>query len=177
MPARREERNQLRRSLAFDGFRSWNGFTFLRPLWPKAWAEERARWYLERVPGLAITGPVLSGIPASRLYDLEALDREARKLARRLGKNRALARSPARAFKERLEMGGLVARLAGHDPRLPSSLWGKRTGMRELARELAGFEKRVAPRAQRFLDMVLGKGPLERVRRNSAPRTPYSRGQ
>jgi hypothetical protein len=51
----------------------------------------------------------------------------------------------------------MVARLAGHDPRLPARLWGKRRGMRELVRAFERFEARVTPLAQRFLDDVIGE--------------------
>lgn len=155
MPAARGQRDHLRASLWFDGFRPWDGSTFVRPAWPKAWAQARARWYLARIPGLAVHGPLLGNVPVRRLYDLDALDREARALARRIRAKRAPTRSPARAFAARLEIGGLVARLVGHDPRLPRSLWGKRTGMRELSRQFARFERRTAPPAQRFLETVL----------------------
>ena len=156
LPSPRGERDRLRASLWFDGFRPWDGSTFVRPAWPKAWAQARARWYLARIPGLAVAGPLLGNFPVSRLYDLDTLDREARKLARRIRAKRAPAISPARAFAARLEIGGLVARLVGHDPRLPQTFWGKRRGMRELSRAFAGFEKRAAPPARRFLETVLG---------------------
>ena len=152
MPAARGQRDRIRASLWFDGFRPWDGSTFVRPTWPKAWAQARARWYLARIPGLAVHGPLLGDVSVSRLYDLDTLDREARKLAQRIRAKQVPAISPARAFAARLKIGGLVARLVGHDPRLPQSLWGKRRGMRDLSRTFAGFEKRIAPAAQRFLD-------------------------
>jgi DNA-binding transcriptional regulator PaaX len=154
MPSARGQRDRIRASLWFDGFRPWDGSTFVRPAWPKAWARARARWYLARVPGLAVHGPLIGDVPISRLYDFDLLDREARKLARRIRAKRTSSSSPARAFAARLEIGGLVARVVGHDPRLPKSLWGKRRGMRDLSRAFAGFEKRVTPAAQRFLDRV-----------------------
>jgi DNA-binding transcriptional regulator PaaX len=156
MPGPRAERDRLRASLWFDGFRPWDGSTFVRPAWPKAWAQARARGYLARIPGLAVHGPLLGDVPVSRLYDLDTLDREARKLARRIRAKRAPTISPARAFAARLEIGGLVARLVGHDPRLPQELWERRTGMRQLSRAFVGFEKRAAPPARRFLETVLG---------------------
>jgi DNA-binding transcriptional regulator PaaX len=154
MPSRRGERDRLRASLWFDGFRPWDGSTFVRPAWPTDWAQARARWYLARIPGLAIHGALLGKVPVSRLYGLDALDREARKLARRIRAKRAPAISPGRAFATRLEIGGLVARLVGHDPRLPRALWGRRNGMRELSRAFAGFEERIAPAVHRFLDNI-----------------------
>ncbi len=155
MPVPRGERDRLRASLWFDGFRPWDGSTFVRPAWPKAWAQTRARGYLDRAPGIALHGALLSDIPVDRVYDLDALDREAGKLARRIRAKCAPIGSPALAFASRLEIGGLVARLVGHDPRLPGSLWGKRRGMRELSHQFARFEKRAASPARRFLETVL----------------------
>jgi DNA-binding transcriptional regulator PaaX len=155
MPQGRGERDRLRALLWFDGFRPWDASTFLRPLWPETWARARVRWYLERVPGLAVQGPLEGDVPVSRLYDLETLDGEARRLARRIRAKRAPKSSPSRAFTARIEIGGLVARLVGHDPRLPRALWQKRTGMSELARAYAAFEKRTAGAVRRFLEEVL----------------------
>jgi DNA-binding transcriptional regulator PaaX len=154
MPGNRGERDRIRASLWFDGFRPWDGSTFVRPAWPRAWADARARWYVDRIPGLAVQGPLIGDVPVSRLYDLDLLDREATKLARRIRSLRPKETSSARAFAARLEIGGLVARLVGHDPRLPKSLRGRRTGLRELSRAFAAFERRVAPVADRFLDGV-----------------------
>jgi DNA-binding transcriptional regulator PaaX len=154
MPANRGERERLRALLWFDGFRPWDGSTFARPAWPQEWAAARARHYLAGIPGLGIQGELVGNVATSRLYDLDALDREARKLAARIREKRIPVSSPARAFAARLEVGGMVARLAGHDPRLPKSIWGKRNGMRDLGRAFAAFEKRVVPAAQRFLHGV-----------------------
>jgi DNA-binding transcriptional regulator PaaX len=155
MPADRGERDRIRAALWFDGFRPWDGSTFVRPAWPRGWARARARWYVDRIPGLAVQGPFIGDVPVHRLYDLDALDREARKLARRIRSLRPKGTSSPRAFAARLEIGGLIARLVGHDPRLPQSLWGRRTGLRELSRAFAEFERRVAPAADRFLNEVL----------------------
>ncbi len=155
MPGDRGQREHLKSSLWFDGFRPWDGSTFVRPCWPKAWAQARTRWYLDRVPGLAVRGRLLGEIPVSRLYDLDTLDREAGRLARRIRAKRSRAISSERAFAARLTIGGLVARLVGHDPRLPQSLWGKRMGMRELLRAFAAIEKRSKRLARLFLDEVL----------------------
>jgi hypothetical protein len=43
-------------------------------------------------------------------------------------------------------------------PRLPPALWGDRNGIRELVRAFHRFEARIAPKAQRFLDEVIGRG-------------------
>ncbi len=155
MPASRRERDRLRASLWFDGFRPWDGSTFLRPSWPKAWAKARVLWYLDRIPGVAVVGPLVGDVPVGRLYDLDPLDRAARRLARRIRARRARASSPARAFAARLEIGGLVARLVGHDPRLPKLLWGRRTGIGELSRVFNEFDGAIAPVAGRFVREVL----------------------
>jgi DNA-binding transcriptional regulator PaaX len=173
-PRERADRDRLRAALWFDGFRPWNGSTYLRPCWPRAWAASRARFYLARVPGVAVKGRPLTAVPVERLYGLDELHREALALARRIRARQVSSMSPERAFRERIEMGGLVARVAGHDPRLPPLLWGRRTGMRELARAFAAFEKRVAPPAGRFLEEVLSwerrSSPKARVAALSASR-------
>jgi DNA-binding transcriptional regulator PaaX len=155
MPPERGARERLRTSLWFDGFRPWDSSTFVRPAWPRTWAISRARWYGRHAPELAVHGTLLRGVDTTRLYRLDAIDREARKLARWIRATRVRAISPSRAFAARIEIGGLVARLAGHDPRLPKRLWGGRGGMRELSREFEKFERRFAPAAQRFLNEVL----------------------
>jgi hypothetical protein len=98
------------------------------------------------------------GMPdVSVIYGLDSLDREARQLARWISDRRIPTGLGDDAFAARLKVGGLVARLVGHDPRLPPILWDGRNGMRELVRAFRRFEARVAPLAQRFLDEVLGR--------------------
>jgi DNA-binding transcriptional regulator PaaX len=119
----------------------------------------RARKYLEDGAGFGLCGRLIGsirGTEVSTLYDLDLLDREARRLARWIRNRRIAAASPAGAFAQRLKVGGKVARLVGHDPRLPMSLWRGRSGMRELVRAFRAFEARITPRAQRFLDDVVG---------------------
>jgi len=58
-----------------------------------------------------------------RMYDLNMLDREAHRLARLINSRPRSSRSPADAFAARIKVGGSVARLIGHDPRLPKTLW------------------------------------------------------
>jgi DNA-binding transcriptional regulator PaaX len=155
LPAHRGERERIRASLWFDGFRPWDGSTFIRPAWPKRWALARARWYLARIPGLAVRGPFIEEPPVSAIYELDELDREAQRLARRLRETRIPRGSPPRAFAARLKMGALVARLAGHDPRLPGKLWGEKTGMRDLVQAYRHFEARVTPGAMTFVEKAL----------------------
>lgn len=160
LPAHRTQREWLRASLWFDGFRPVAPGTVVRPAWPERWARERAQHYLGRVPGMCVQGALVGhGAPeVATLYRLDELDREAWRLARWIRARRAPARSPERAFALRLEVGGKVARFVGHDPRLPPELWGGRTGMREFLRAFQEFEERIAPAAQRFLAEVIGCG-------------------
>jgi DNA-binding transcriptional regulator PaaX len=100
------------------------------------------------------------------MYDLDGLDREARRVARAITTKGAGIRSAAAAFAAQLQVGGLVARLIGHDPRLPPEIWASRTGLRDLVRAYQRFETRVGSRAQQFLNEVLERGapgPLRRT--------------
>jgi DNA-binding transcriptional regulator PaaX len=160
LPAERGLRGRLTASLWFDGFRPWAPGTFVRPAWPERWALDRARHYLTHAPGFCLRGTFIEELDLGRvstLYGLDALDREARALARWIGRRQTAVDTGERAFAARLEIGGKVARLAGHDPRLPAELWGKRQGMRDLVRAFGRFEARMAPRAQKFLDRVLAE--------------------
>ena len=158
MPSNRVQQRRLRAALWFDGFRPCAPNTFVRPAWPKDWALGRARQHLAHMPGLCLCGTLVGSIDAldvNAMYGLDLLDREARRLARRISKMRIKTGLAAAAFAARLKVGGLVARLVGHDPQIPTALWDRRTGMRELVRAFHRFEARIAPMAQRFLDDVI----------------------
>jgi len=160
MPANRGRREQLKASLWFDGFRPWAANIFVRPAWPERWALNRARRHLANTGGLCARGTLVGAISVadvSAIYGLDFLDREARRLARWISHRRIPKGSGEDAFAARLKVGGLVARLVGHDPRLPPVLWNGRNGMQELVRAFRRFEARIAPLAQRFLDDVLGR--------------------
>jgi DNA-binding transcriptional regulator PaaX len=157
MPVRRAARDRLKMALWFDGFRPWNGDTWIRPAWPKPWAQERANACLGHAPGLCVQGVLLTAIDLKQVahaYRLDSLDREASRLAQWI-RDRPIGASPSKAFAERLRVGGMVARLVGHDPRLPTELWGQRAGLHELVREFHHFEERTRLRAERFVDQVL----------------------
>lgn len=158
MPANRTQRARLRATLWFDGFRPWVANSFLRPAWPQPWAQERSREVLARIPGVCVCGTLLGRLDLGRVraaYGLDALDREARRLARAIDAIKIPFASAAQAFAARLRVGGLVARLVGHDPHLPGALWGGRTGMRDLIRAFARFDARIAPLARRFIAAAL----------------------
>jgi hypothetical protein len=142
--------------LWFDGFRPVSADVFVRPAWPLPWAEQRARYHLTGIPGLCLRGDFVGGAGAiTELYDLDELDAQASRLTNWIRRRTAGARSPRAAFAERLEVGGRMARFIGHDPRLPPVLWGKRHGMRCAAAAFHDFERRIAPRAQLFLEEAL----------------------
>ena len=156
----RGHREQLRASLWFDGFRPWAANIFVRPAWPERWALNRARRHLANTGGLCARGTLVGAISVadvSAIYGLDSLDREARRLARWISHRRIPKGSGDDAFAAQLKVGGIVARLVGHDPRLPPVLWDGRNGMQELVRAFRRFDARIAPLAQRFLDDVLGR--------------------
>lgn len=163
MPSNRMERERLRALLWFDGFRFCGPGTFIRPAWPRQWARARAELLLARTPGLCVCGSPIGSMldQVSALYGLDVLDREAHRLARRIAKTQTSVRTAAHGFAMRIRIGGLVARLVGHDPRLPMALWGRRNGMRELIGTFRKFEARIAPISQRFLDQVFRRGKNE----------------
>jgi DNA-binding transcriptional regulator PaaX len=159
MPSNRRQREVLRASLWFDGFRPFAPSTFVRPAWPENWALQKTREYLAIASGTSMRGKFISKIEMSNAtasYDLNPLNREATRLAKWiLARRIPRTGSTSAAFALRLKTGGLVARLAGHDPRLPPEIWGTRTGMSELIDTFRKFEKRIAPLSQRFLDEVI----------------------
>jgi len=152
LPQHRAEREGLRASLWFDGFRPVSPEVFVRPNWPLPWAGERFRAYLQALPGMCFQGQFLSPRPDVRqLYDLDGLDAQARSLANWIRRRKARAIFPDSAFGERLNVGGRVARFIGHDPRLPPSVWGQRRGMAGVLHAFQKFEHHIAPLAQRFV--------------------------
>ena len=157
-PQDRTNRKQMQASLWFDGFRAVSGSsdTYLRPAWPKQWAISRARLY----PGTCTYGGLLTPFRQSKvdaMYCLDELDREAKALAQWV-RRRKTRGSNAQAFAELLDVGGRVAHLIVHDPRLPPALWNNRTGLRELIRSYQEFERRTSPAAQRFVEDSVSSG-------------------
>jgi DNA-binding transcriptional regulator PaaX len=159
MPSNRGQRETLRASLWFDGFRPFAPSTFVRPAWPENWAQQKTREYLAIVRGTSMRGKFVSTIEMSNAiasYNLNPLDREATRLAAWINTRRIPSfGTNSAAFALRLKVGGLVARLVGHDPRLPPAIWSDRTGMSELIDAFRNFEKRIAPLSQNFLNEVI----------------------
>ncbi len=150
LPTNRAERERLRASLWFDGFRSVSFDCFVRPAWPEPWAENRTQMYIGG-GAIPIRGEIVAPHRMENLYDLRGLDSEARRLAAWLKRQRGGSITPRAAFVRRMEAGGRVARLVGHDPRLPPAIWGRLRGMAEVIREYRKFEKLVSGPAQRFM--------------------------
>lgn len=174
MPSSRSVRNSLRESLWFDGFRPWGSATYLRPAWPERWALDRARAYLAKGFGLCVHGTLLGAVDLKRvrkMYGLDALDREAGRLAREITAKYAGTRSAAGAFAARLEVGGRVARLLAHDPRLPATIWASQTALRHMVQAHRRFETCVAPLAERFLNDVLERRAPAHQRRTAPKRS------
>ncbi len=159
MPSNRRQREILRASLWFDGFRPFAPNTFIRPAWPENWALQKTREYLAIARGTSMRGKFISKIEMSNAiasYNLNPLDREATRLATWINSRRVPSHAAnSAAFALRLKLGGLVARLVGHDPRLPPAIWGTRTGISKLVDAFRKFEKRIAPLSQKFLDEVI----------------------
>lgn len=154
-PLGRDVSTELAADLWFDGFRPLAGTVFVRPDWPRPWAREQAAAYERHGGVVLLCAPEgAGGRRLSTLYDLDGLDCEARALARDLNAMRR-EMSPDRAFAARIRVGGEVARLMGHDPRLPSEIWGARTGMKSLRSAYLKFEDAARPMSKRFLDEVL----------------------
>jgi DNA-binding transcriptional regulator PaaX len=151
LPADRGERQRLRTLLWFDGFRPVSFDCFARPAWPQPWARNCIHTYTAG-GAFSIRGEIVSApYRIESLYDLRGLDSEAKGLAAWLVRQQSDSVTPRAAFLARMEAGGRVARLVGHDPRLPPAIWGKRRGMAEVIREYRKFEKLVSGPAQQFM--------------------------
>ena len=167
LPKNRSQRDHLRASLWFDGFRALDSNVFVRPAWPLPWAEEQARQYAAAAAGTCLRGGMVAS-PAdfARLYDLDGLDSDARILAARIRRRKVSSMSPRKAFAERMRVGGEAVQLMAHDPRLPKAVWGRRRGMRQLAQAFTDFEQRIGKRAASFVEEAIS-GPSPTPRRKS----------
>ena len=168
LPQNRSQRDHLRASLWFDGFRPLDNNVFARPAWPLPWAEEQARQYSAVWAGACLRGSIVaSPKDFARLYDLDGLDSEARILASRIRKRRVSSMSPRKAFADRMRIGGEAVQLMAHDPRLPAAVWSRRQGMRQLAKAFTEFEQRIAKRAASFVEEAISSSPMPKPRRKS----------
>jgi DNA-binding transcriptional regulator PaaX len=160
LPPLRRDKEMLRASLWFGGWRPTCPDVFVRPAWPRTWAEESARQYLRNGLGFCVCGVAVAAPKGfEALYDLQALDSEAHRLATWIERRIVSVRSPRAAFVERMKVGGRVARFIGHDPRLPPDVWGRRRGMQEMVNAFQQFEDCIAPEAQKFLDQNIEGQP------------------
>lgn len=158
LPADRPGRRARLDRLWFDGFRPHSPACHIRPTWPAPWARERALAHAA-VPGsLAFCGESLLPLDMAavrRMYAVDTLDRHAHALADRLRRRIRTLRSGASALATRLELGGQVARLVAHDPRLPREILGDLAGLRELVAAYGQFEREAAARSREFLEEIL----------------------
>lgn len=155
-PRDRSSRERLRAELWIDGFRPCAPGTYLRPAWPMPWAIDRARAIAPTA--LCLVGKLAGTIrleQVQKMYGLDAFDRHARRLANQIRDRARDAGDPAAAFRARLHIGGLAARLAAHEPRLPSQIWDRRRGLQELREAFRSFEARIGRLADRFVDGVI----------------------
>jgi DNA-binding transcriptional regulator PaaX len=166
LPKHRSQRDHVRASLWFDGFRPLGNNIFARPAWPLPWAEEQARQYSAAWAGTCLRGAVIAS-PAdlADLYDLDGLDAEARTLAARIRKRKLSSLSPRNAFAQQIRVGGEAVQLLAHDPRLPALLWGGRQALRELAEAFMEFEQEIARPAMAFVDEVVSGNTTIKLRR------------
>lgn len=169
LPPHRRHREQLRAALWFDGWRPVSPDVFVRPAWPREWAERSALQYSTHTLGCCVRGVCVAAPDEFvSLYDLDQLDSEACRLTAWIRRRSTSAMSPRKAFVERIRVGGRVAQLIGHDPRLPAEVWGKRHGLREMVDAFRRFEGRVAPQSQGFLDNVQGRPAVPIGRKRNA---------
>jgi len=158
LPKKRVMRARLRASLWFDGFRPLGPNVFTRPAWPSLWAENRAGFYLDLIGGFCIRGKaVRAEHELAHLYHLNGLHAEGCKLAKWIERRIQRGDSPRAAFVERMKVGGRVAQFIGHDPRLPEAAWGKRRGIAGAVKAFGRFEERLAPKAERFVEEIIGR--------------------
>ena len=152
----RSRRERLRAELWSNGFRPCAPGTYLRPAWPMPWAIDRARAIAPTA--LCLVGRLAGTIrleQVRKMYGLDALDREAWRLATQIRAESRDASRPAAAFRARLHVGGLAARLVAHVPRLPPQIWGRRRGLQELREAFRSFEARIGGLADRFVAGVI----------------------
>ena len=157
LPADRTTRERLRAELWLDGFRPCAPGTYLRPAWPMPWAIDRARAVAPTA--LCLVGKLAGTIrleQVQKMYGLDLLDRQARRVTNEIRAELRGASDPAAAFRARLRIGGLAARLAAHDPRLPPEIWQRRRGLHELRTAFRSFDARIGRLADRFVDGVIG---------------------
>lgn len=162
--ADRTRRERLRAALWFAGFRPCAPGTYLRPAWPLPWAIDRARAIAPT--GLCLVGKLAGTLrleQVQKMYAIDAFDREALRLASQIRAELRGAGDPAAAFRARLYVGGLAARLVAHDPRLPPEIWGRRRGLQELREAFRSFEARIGKLADRFIDAAIGSLESRRV--------------
>ena len=154
LPSDRGRRARLVRRLRFHGFRPWARGAFVRPAWPRRWAEGRLGESAAPGDVVAVVGEAVPPPPAA-LWDLDALDRRFAEAAARV-RRLAVARDPRRAFAARLAVGALVVRALSEDPLLPPALWGGRRGRRDLLALYAAADARLARAAAPFVRSVVG---------------------
>jgi DNA-binding transcriptional regulator PaaX len=179
LPEDRTTRERLRAELWLDGFRPCAPGTYLRPAWPMPWAVDRARAIAPTA--LCLVGKLAGTVrteQVQKMYGIDAFDRGALRLANQIRAQMRDVAHPATAFRARLHVGGLAARLIAHDPRLPPAIWQRRRGLEEVREALRGFETRTGALADRFVDAVIGGKESVRVERKSpVPKTRRPRGR
>jgi DNA-binding transcriptional regulator PaaX len=154
LPADRGRRSRLIRRLRFHGFRAWGRGVFLRPAWPRDWAQARLAESVEPGAAVAVVGEA-DPAPPETLWDLGALDRRFVTAATRIRRLTG-TRDPRRAFASRLAIGAILVRALSEDPLLPPALWGARRGRTALLARHAAADSRLARASTPFVLAVVG---------------------
>lgn len=157
MPTARSEREALRSSLWFDGFRPWGKEVWLRPAWPIPWALTKADRYAERggwcVRGASVGTIRIDGVRA--LYALERLDREAQGVASAIERKIRSLKGDADVFAVRHRLTAQVVDVVARDPRLPREIWRDLQGMTALRSAYRRLDAVTEKRAAAFVSGVM----------------------
>lgn len=159
-PSDRGRREALVRRLRFHGFRAHGKGAFVRPAWPRGWAEERLRESVAASDVVAVVGDVFPE-PPTALWNLDALDRRFASAASKV-RRLAAAPDPRSAFAARLAVGGIVVHALSEDPFLPPVLWGARRGRQDLLDLRAEADARLAEAAVPFVRSIVGPDAAQR---------------
>lgn len=157
MPTARGERDALRASLWFDGFRPWGREVWLRPAWPIPWALTKVERYVER-GGWCVRGAIVGTVSIASirsLYAVERLDREARNAASMISRKVRSLREDADAFAARHRLTAQVADIVARDPRLPAEIWPNPQGMTALRTAYRGLAAATAKPAAAFVASIV----------------------
>ncbi len=164
LPPLRARREQLRRALRFDGFRSPNAGLWLRPAWPSQIAYAAATRFVERHGCIASRGQIVGALDAAKVFQLDRAEREASRLLSWIERARRLLRSGDGALVTSwLALGGIVVTFASDYPQLPPALLGDRAATRTLRTEWSAFERDARAASRDFMRSMLADSSRRRA--------------